>query len=79
MTPALLWGNMLHEIMQTCLATQQWDEFYVEDLIEDAVMKNLPGIVKIDTTIEDAKREVKLRSKGLKVFSERYIADRPKV
>lgn len=70
---------MLHEIMQTCLATQQWDEFYVEDLIEDAVMKNLPGIVKIDTTIEDAKREVKLRSKGLKVFSERYIADRPKV
>ncbi|KAF8554816.1 Dna2-domain-containing protein [Imleria badia] len=78
MTPALVWGNMLHEIMQTCLATQKWDEFYVEDLIEDAVMKNLPEIVKIGTTIEEAKREVKLRSKGLKVFSERYIADTPK-
>ena len=79
MTPALVWGNMLHEIMQTCLATQKWDEFYVEDLIEDAVMKNLPEIVKIETTIEEAKRELKLRSKGLKVFSERYIADTPKV
>lgn len=70
---------MLHEIMQTCLATQQWDEFYVEDLIENAVMKNLPEIVKLGTTIEEAKREVKLRSKGLKVFSERYIAQAPKV
>lgn len=70
---------MLHEIMQTCLATQQWDEFYVEDLIENAVMKNLPEIVKLGSTIEDAKREVKLRSRGLKVFSERYIADTPKV
>ncbi|KAN0081509.1 DNA replication factor Dna2, partial [Tylopilus felleus] len=74
-TPALVWGNMLHEIMQTRLATQRWDEFYVEDLIEDAVTKNLPEIVKIETTIEEAKRELKLRSKGLKVFSERYIAD----
>ncbi|KAF8422799.1 DNA replication factor Dna2-domain-containing protein [Boletus edulis BED1] len=77
-TPALVWGNMLHEIMQTCLATQQWDEFYVEDLIEDAVMKNLPEIVKIGSDIEEAKRELKLRSRGLKVFSERYIADTPK-
>ncbi|KAG6382086.1 Dna2-domain-containing protein [Boletus reticuloceps] len=77
-TPALVWGNMLHEIMQTCLATQQWDEFYVEDLIEDAVMKNLPEIIKIGTDIEEAKRELKLRSRGLKVFSERYIADTPK-
>lgn len=70
---------MLHEIMQTCLATQQWDEFYVEDLIENAVIKNLPEIVKMDTTIEEAQRELKLRSNGLKVFSERYIADKPKV
>ena len=78
-SPALAWGNMLHGIMQTCLATQQWDEFYVEDLIESAVMMNLPEIVKMGTTIEEAKRELKLRSRGLKVFSERYIADTPKV
>ncbi|KAG9309432.1 DNA replication factor Dna2-domain-containing protein [Chiua virens] len=58
-TPALLWGNILHEIMQACLATQQWDGFYVEDLIEAGIMKNLPEIVKIQVTIEDSKREVK--------------------
>ena len=78
-TPALVWGNMLHEIMQTCLASQRWDELYVEDLIQDAVMKNLPQIVKIGTSIEEAKREIKLRSRGLKGFSERYIAATPKV
>jgi DNA replication ATP-dependent helicase Dna2 len=77
-TPAIVWSNMLHEIMQTCLATQKWDEFNVEDLIEDAVMKDLPEIVKVESSIEDAKRELKLRSKGLKVFSSCNIADTPK-
>ncbi|KAF9222302.1 Dna2-domain-containing protein [Gyrodon lividus] len=77
-TPALVWGNMLHEVMQTCLAAHQWDEKYVDELIDDIVLKNLAEIVKIGTGMDEAKREVKLRSKGLRVFSERYIAETPK-
>jgi DNA replication ATP-dependent helicase Dna2 len=77
-TPALVWGNMLHEVMQTCLTAHQWDQKYVDELIDDVVMKSLAEVIKIGTSMDEAKREVKLRSKGLRVFSERYIAETPK-
>ncbi|KAL4079032.1 Dna2-domain-containing protein [Scleroderma citrinum] len=77
-TSALVWGNILHEVMQTCLLANRWDKSWIDDLIEDNVLKNLSELVKIGVSIEEATREVKLRSKGLRVFSERYIADKPK-
>lgn len=78
-TPALVWGNILHEVMQTCLLANRWEKSWIDDLIEDNVLKNLAELVKIGVGVEEATREVKLRSKGLRVFSERYIADKPKV
>ncbi|KIM55426.1 hypothetical protein SCLCIDRAFT_17374 [Scleroderma citrinum Foug A] len=77
-TPALVWGNILHEVMQTCLLANRWEKSWIDDLIEDNVLKNLAELVKIGVGVEEATREVKLRSKGLRVFSERYIADKPK-
>lgn len=78
-TPSLLWGNMLHEVMQTCMAEQRWDKHFIERNTEDVIKKNLAELVKINVSIDEAKREVKARSKGLRVFSERYIAETPKV
>ncbi|KAI6043523.1 Dna2-domain-containing protein [Pisolithus marmoratus] len=77
-TPSLVWGNILHEVMQTCLLANRWDKAYIDDLIEDAISRNLSELVKIGVTIEEAIREVTLRSKGLRMFSKRYIAGEPK-
>lgn len=77
-TPSLVWGNILHEVMQTCLLANRWDKAYIDDLIEDAISRNLSELVKIGVTIEEAIREVTLRSKGLRMFSKRYIAEEPK-
>ncbi|KAI6145369.1 Dna2-domain-containing protein [Pisolithus tinctorius] len=77
-TPSLVWGNTLHEVMQTCLLANRWDKAYIHDLIEDAISRNLSELVKIGVTIEEAIREVTLRSKGLRMFSKRYIAEEPK-
>src|SRR5260370_814112 len=30
-TPSLVWGNMLHEIMQACLAHGRWDARFIDD------------------------------------------------
>ncbi|OAX37312.1 Dna2-domain-containing protein [Rhizopogon vinicolor AM-OR11-026] len=77
-TPSLLWGNMLHEVMQTCMAEQRWDGRFIEEYTDGIIKKNLAELVKINVSIDEAKREVKARSKGLRVFSERYIAETPK-
>ncbi|KAG6911010.1 hypothetical protein DXG01_005425 [Tephrocybe rancida] len=77
-TPALVWGNMLHEVMQSCLSEGRWETTWVDEKIDEVILKGLNELIKIDVTIDQAKREVTTRAKGLLVFSERYISNFPK-
>ena len=78
-TPALVWGNMLHEVMQSCFRASRWDDKWFEERIDEVVRNGLGELVKIDATIEMAKGELHKRAAGLRAFSQRYIADLPKV
>ncbi|KAF8066980.1 AAA domain-containing protein [Lyophyllum atratum] len=77
-SPALVWGSMLHEVMQSCLSEGCWESGWIDRKIEEVVLRGLNELIKIDMTIEQAKREVTMRAKGLSAFSERYISDMPK-
>lgn len=78
-TPALVWGNILHEVMQLCLSENRWEQSWVEERIDEAVKKNLVNIVRIEMTVEEASAEVKLRAKGLLAFAKKYLGAQPKV
>lgn len=78
-TPALVWGNMLHEVVQTCLRAGRWDEAWMDARIEAVVRRGLDDLVRIGVGIEAAQREMKSRAKGLATFSNRYMADTPHV
>lgn len=78
-TAALVWGNMLHEVMQRCLSAEHWEESFVDERIDEVVGKGLAELVKIGVNVGDAKREVKARAKGLQGFSKRFIGEVPKV
>ncbi|KAJ6613311.1 Dna2-domain-containing protein [Mycena sp. CBHHK59/15] len=77
-TPALVWGNILHEVMQGCLISGRWEDAWVDQKIEEVIRERISDIAKINLSVEDARHEIKLRSKGLKAFSEKYISDTPK-
>ncbi|KAJ7109745.1 DNA replication factor Dna2-domain-containing protein [Mycena crocata] len=77
-TPALVWGNILHEVMQTCLSSGRWEDSWVDEKIEEVIREKISDIAKINLSVEDARREIKMRAKGLKAFSEKYISDSPK-
>ncbi|KAH9482370.1 DNA replication ATP-dependent helicase/nuclease DNA2 [Psilocybe cubensis] len=77
-TPALIWGNMLHEVMQKCLLEQRWEEDFINSCIDDAIMGNLGDLVKLGLSEGIAKREVKDRAKGLPHFADKYLAAQPK-
>ncbi|KAJ7175873.1 DNA replication factor Dna2-domain-containing protein [Mycena filopes] len=77
-TPALVWGNILHEVMQACMSAGRWEDLWVEEKIEQVIREKISDIAKINLSVEDARREIKLRAKGLKAFSEKYISDSPK-
>lgn len=76
---ALVWGNMLHEVMQRCLVTARWDEAFMEELVDEVVRKGLSDLLRIGVGVDAAKAEVKKRAIGLRAFSERFVSDEPKV
>lgn len=78
-TPSLIWGNMLHEVMQTCLSVARWDDKFMDKKIAEVAQAGLGELLRIDMGVEQAIIEVKTRAKGLKVFAEKYIAQSPKV
>ncbi|KAK0217033.1 AAA domain-containing protein [Armillaria fumosa] len=77
-TPSLVWGNMLHSVLQACLVADRWDEIWVDDKIDEIVRGGLSDLVRINTNVDQAKREVKARAKGLHAFSEKFMALSPK-
>lgn len=78
-TPALVWGSMLHEVMQRCLFEQRWDEVWIDKCIHDAISGGLGELVKLGLSEEVAVMELRERAKGFKIFAERYLGDVPKV
>ncbi|KDQ55464.1 hypothetical protein JAAARDRAFT_133813 [Jaapia argillacea MUCL 33604] len=79
-SPALVWGNMLHEVMQSCLKEGKWEDDWIDKCIMEKVgsVNGLGELVRIGVGVEEAVREVKERAKGLKGFGERYVGDVPK-
>ncbi|KAL0959129.1 hypothetical protein HGRIS_014422 [Hohenbuehelia grisea] len=77
-TPALVWGHILHEVMQACLATGRWEENWLDQRITQAVLDGLADLVKIDASVEHAQKEVKARAKGLQPFARKYMSSMPK-
>ncbi|TEB08749.1 Dna2-domain-containing protein [Coprinellus micaceus] len=69
-TPALVWGNMLHEVMQTCLSEKRWEEAWINERIDQ--------LLALNVSVETARTELRRRAIGLTIFKDRYIADTPK-
>jgi DNA replication ATP-dependent helicase Dna2 len=83
-TPSLVWGNILHEVMQGCLREGQWGGEWIDERIERVVRageggRGMGDLVRLGVGVEEAVREVKARAGGLKTFGERYMAHSPKV
>ncbi|KIY67509.1 Dna2-domain-containing protein [Cylindrobasidium torrendii FP15055 ss-10] len=77
-TPSLVWGNILHFVMQAALVEERWDNVWMEDKIREVVNANLPSLLALNTSVDEAVREVTARSKGLQAFSRKYISPEPK-
>lgn len=82
-TPSLVWGNILHEVMQSCLREGRWDSGWINERIVKVVRgvggRGLGDLVKLGVSIQEAIREVKSRAGGLKAFGEKYMNSTPKV
>ncbi|KAG6853446.1 hypothetical protein H0H87_008561, partial [Tephrocybe sp. NHM501043] len=60
-----------------CLRKNQWETSRVDNRIKQVILKALNEHINIDVTIEQAKREVTTRAKGLLAFPEKPISEFP--
>ncbi|KAJ2918121.1 hypothetical protein MD484_g2295, partial [Candolleomyces efflorescens] len=77
-TPALVWGNMLHEVMQSCLVEKRWDEAWINERIDEVLINGLGMLLALNVSVETARTELRRRAVGLGIFKDRYIADVPR-
>ena len=75
---------MIHEVMQSCLihwtnGATEWDEREMDNKIDEEVKRGLGDLLKLNISVDQAKRELKARAVGLQAFQKRYISDMPKV
>ncbi|KAF5339801.1 hypothetical protein D9611_009204 [Ephemerocybe angulata] len=77
-SPALVWGNMLHEVMQNCLSEKRWEEEWINEQIEEVLLNGLGMLLALNVSIVTARTELRKRAIGLQIFKERYISDVPK-
>ncbi|KAJ3830368.1 Dna2-domain-containing protein [Lentinula raphanica] len=79
MSPALVWGHILHTVVQACLSDRCWNDRFLDEKIDEVVRENLLDLVRINVNVETAISEIKARAKGVQSFFDRYMSDSPKV
>jgi hypothetical protein len=78
-TPALVYGTVLHDVVQTCLKEKRWDAPWIEARVDTALSMAFGDLVRAGVTLSVAKDEILRRAAGVETFGERYIGDEPKV
>ncbi|KAF5366926.1 hypothetical protein D9757_010828 [Collybiopsis confluens] len=77
-SPALVWGHILHTVVQACLSEHCWTDQWLNAKIDEVVRENLADLVRIRVNVETAVREVKSRAKGVQSFFDKYMSATPK-
>ncbi|GAA5968485.1 hypothetical protein JCM11641_007653 [Rhodosporidiobolus odoratus] len=78
LSPALVYGNMLHSLMQSCLSGGKWDEEYRFAKIEEIIHETGGQLWTMEVSFEKARAELRERSKEYGAFAERFLGDKPK-
>jgi len=78
-TPALVYGTVLHGVVQNCLQEKRWDMPWIEARVDSALSMAFGDLVRAGVTLSVAKDEIIRRASGVNTFGPRYIGDNPKV
>jgi len=78
-TPALVYGTILHDVVQKSLQERRWDASWIEARVDTALSGAFGDLVRAGVTLSVAKDEILRRAAGVETFGKRYIGDEPKV
>ncbi|KAG8731035.1 Tripartite DNA replication factor [Ceratobasidium sp. 423] len=71
----LVWGNLLHEVVQDCLAAGTWSRAAITSAINRVLRDpaSLSQLFRVDRSLKEAEDELRQRAGGLEGFARRFI------
>ncbi|GAA5836873.1 hypothetical protein JCM9279_007686 [Rhodotorula babjevae] len=76
-SPSLLYGNMLHSLLQSCMTDAKWDDEYRFERIDDIVKDNGGMLWELEMSFDKVRLELRERSKEFEAFADRFAHDKP--
>ncbi|GAA5907066.1 hypothetical protein JCM8208_004503 [Rhodotorula glutinis] len=77
-SPSLLYGNMLHALLQSCMTDGKWHDEYRFERIDDIVKDNGGMLWELEMSFDKVRLELRERSKEFEAFAARFANDKPK-
>ncbi|KAL2133720.1 hypothetical protein VTI74DRAFT_1846 [Chaetomium olivicolor] len=77
-TPALVYGNILHEVFQEAMMANNWDLGFLGSVIGKILRKHLEDLYVIKVSLEDAHGHVLSKMPELKSWAQAFVAASPK-
>ncbi|CAE6383406.1 unnamed protein product [Rhizoctonia solani] len=71
----LVWGNLLHEVVQDCLAAGTWSRASISSAINRVLRDpaSLSQLFRVDRSLKEAEDELRQRAGGIEGFARRFI------
>lgn len=77
--PSLVYGNMLHELMQACMTEGRWEDEWREAKIDEIVAREVQTLWTMDVEVEKAREQMRDKSNAFGDFKELFVGKQPKV
>lgn len=75
----MVWGQMIHDIMQECLITGSWDHDFISTQIKNTVKRRYLDVLRLNEDMDDCERKLRSRLSTLSDFEQEFMGDIPRV
>lgn len=74
----LVYGTLLHEIFQEALMENNWDQAFLNDVIDRAMKKHIEDLYMIRVSFTDAREHLSSKMPEVRGWAERFISTFPR-
>lgn len=74
----LVYGTLLHEIFQEALMENNWNQAFLNDVIDRAMKKHIEDLYTIKVSFTDAREHLSSKMPEVRSWAERFIASYPR-
>ncbi|KAJ4393571.1 DNA replication endonuclease-helicase Dna2 [Gnomoniopsis smithogilvyi] len=74
----LVYGTLLHEIFQEALLANNWDQSFLNEVIERTMKKHVQDLYAIKVSFTDAREHMSSKMPEVRGWAERFISSYPK-